>query len=154
MNILQDNRVVQAYMRWNLPLELVYHILDCLHDDNDTLRSCALVHSTWLSGCYSHLFRHYIPVCDPSQWLITRRQQLDRKRCTTIDDCLKRTSNNPHTCPIPGCPKSGHFRAPPISPILDFSGIWDPTSHEIAHFRAGLGWDQYLGAHFSLLSET
>jgi hypothetical protein len=38
------------------PPELVERILDHLHDDSESLYSCATVHSTWTSVCRTHLF--------------------------------------------------------------------------------------------------
>ena len=41
-----------------LPQELVENIIDHLHDDPATLRSCALVSSAWLPASRYHIFHH------------------------------------------------------------------------------------------------
>lgn len=41
----------------SLPQELVDHIIDCLHDDNDSLRACATVCKTWLPRSRVYLHR-------------------------------------------------------------------------------------------------
>ena len=42
-----------------LPQELVDKIIDHLQEDADSLRSCALTHSTWVLRCQRHLFAQY-----------------------------------------------------------------------------------------------
>ena len=39
-----------------LPQELVEHIIDCLSDDRQTLKTCSLVATTWLARSRHHLF--------------------------------------------------------------------------------------------------
>lgn len=40
----------------NLPQEIKDQVIDLLHDDDETLRSCALVSHSWLRQCQKHLF--------------------------------------------------------------------------------------------------
>ncbi|KAF9644036.1 hypothetical protein BDM02DRAFT_3103536, partial [Thelephora ganbajun] len=39
-----------------LPQEIQDHVIDLLHDDDETLRSCALVSRSWLRQSQKHLF--------------------------------------------------------------------------------------------------
>ncbi|KAF8075343.1 hypothetical protein FPV67DRAFT_629796 [Lyophyllum atratum] len=43
-----------------LPQELVDQIIDHLHDQDLTLKACALVCRTWLTPCRSHIFRNVV----------------------------------------------------------------------------------------------
>lgn len=43
-----------------LPVELTDRIIDDNHTDPETLRNCALVHRSWTSRSFHHLFRHLL----------------------------------------------------------------------------------------------
>ncbi|RPD55216.1 hypothetical protein L226DRAFT_470677, partial [Lentinus tigrinus ALCF2SS1-7] len=43
-----------------LPAEVTDTILDYLHDDRATLRTCCLVARTWLPSCRYHLFSEVV----------------------------------------------------------------------------------------------
>ncbi|KAI0695178.1 hypothetical protein BC835DRAFT_1273755, partial [Cytidiella melzeri] len=42
-----------------LPREVIDMIIDFLHDDRRTLKSCAAVCKQWVSVAHPHLFRDY-----------------------------------------------------------------------------------------------
>ena len=44
-------------VRRRLPAEITESIIDCLHDDKDTLKSCALTHPSWLHRARYHLHK-------------------------------------------------------------------------------------------------
>ncbi|KAI0708739.1 hypothetical protein C8T65DRAFT_576262, partial [Cerioporus squamosus] len=43
-----------------LPAEVTDSILDYLHDDRPTLRTCSLVSRSWLPSCRYHLFSEVV----------------------------------------------------------------------------------------------
>lgn len=53
-----------------LPQELTDAIIDFLHDDLTTLRSCSLVHSSWTQSCRHHLYAAvaFRAFCDLQAW--------------------------------------------------------------------------------------
>lgn len=75
-----------------LPQELIDHTLgfvSLLDDNRDALRNCALVHSSWLHPCYSHLFRHLRIRIGDTSWVQAHRGELDRRVCLTIEECIE-----------------------------------------------------------------
>jgi hypothetical protein len=44
--------------RIDIPPELIDNIIDCLHDDIDTLRKCSIICSSWVASSRYHIFGH------------------------------------------------------------------------------------------------
>ena len=61
-----------AMSNLHLPAEILDHIVDHLHDTEDTLRSCCLVSKSWIARARKHLFAHI--------WFHTIRDVLSWKR--------------------------------------------------------------------------
>ncbi|GJE96311.1 hypothetical protein PsYK624_125050 [Phanerochaete sordida] len=69
-----------------LPTEMVDYVVDFLHDDMDSLRSCTLVSKQWLPAGSFHLF-HCIrwPPCD-DQWTWCATHPDTHCKCHLLDD--------------------------------------------------------------------
>ena len=85
--------VIVPAERHGLPQELYDHILDHLHDDNDTMRQCSLVCQAWLSTSSLHLFRCLLwPPCSHRQNYICAEELGELASLSHLPTVLLRSS--------------------------------------------------------------
>jgi hypothetical protein len=66
--------------------ELAGRVIDFLHDDKETLRTCALTHPTWLAASRFHLFNTITADCNRTR---DRIAALDHPRVAQVLSCIR-----------------------------------------------------------------
>ena len=74
----QTSQTATAMLTPHLPAELLDHIVDLLHDENDPLKSCCLVSNSWIPRARKHLFARvsFHTVAHLQSWRETFRDPL------------------------------------------------------------------------------
>jgi len=74
-----------------LPREILDHIVDLLHDEQETLKQCCLVSKPWVPCTRNHLFAtiEFISIQDLESWKKTFPDPLNSPACHTRTLCFR-----------------------------------------------------------------